>query len=539
MPVIRLQRGELKRFGIDEERLIKEVSMLGADLKDYDSDEIRVEFFPDRPDLYTVEGVVRALRGFWGIERGAPKYSSKRSDVKLFVDEKMREIRPYIVGAVIKNVSVDDLMIKSMMDFQEKLHITVGRKRKKLAIGLHDFDKVKPPFRYVPKAKDFKFRPLGFKREMTLEEILKEHPKGIEYAHILNGLDEYPIILDSEDHVLSFPPIINGTLTQITEETENIFIDITGTDMNTLLSVLNIITCSLADRGASVESVEIIYPEHSFYTPKLEYSKIRVSKDYAKKILGIDLGDDQIKEALEKMRYNVEISGNNIEATVPPYRMDILHPVDVVEDIAKGYGYTNFELSLPTKEKIGSTSSELREKIQRIMNGLGFFEVTTLTITSPRMQYDMMLIPPESFVEIENPITEEGTILRSWLIPSLMEILRKNRHRDLPQKIFEIGYVVKERKELHLAFLHIDSEASFTLSKSYTEAILRDLEMDEYEIKEHDHGSFIGGRCASILVDREEIGFFGELHPQVLENFQLGYPVIAMEINLSKIKEKL
>ena len=535
MPVVRLQRDELKRFNIDEDKFIRDVNMLGADFKELDEKELRVEFFPDRPDLYTVEGVVRAIRGFWGIERGAPKYEARNGDVEIFVDDRMKNIRPYIVGAVIKGIEVDDLMIKSMMDFQEKLHITVGRKRKKLAIGLHDFDKVKPPFYYVPKDKNFKFVPLGFQEEMSVEEILKKHPKGVEYAHILASLKDYPIIVDAEGNVLSFPPIINGTLTQITNKTKNIFIDITGTDLNTLNSVLNILACSFADRGASIESVEIKYSDRIIKTPGLEYEKIEVKKDYIEKILGRKLRDEDVLDSLQRMRFDAEIENGSIKVTIPPYRMDILHPVDIIEDIAKGLTFQNFRPSLPTKEKIGSTIKDLESIIRGIMLGLGFSEVTTLTITSPKIQYDIMRLPRENFVEIENPITEDGTTLRSWLIPSLMEILRKNKHRELPQRIFEIGYVIRERKEEHLAFLYIDSSASFTLSKSYVEAILRDLGIEKYEIKDIEHNSFISGRVAGIYKG-DEIGLFGEIHPEVLENFELGYPTIAMELNLTKIK---
>ncbi len=539
MPVIRLQRDELRKFGIDEDRLIKEVSMIGADLKDFDDREIRVEFFPDRPDLYTVEGVVRALKGFWGIEKGAPKYRVKKSNIRIFVDKEMEKIRPFIVGAVIRDISVDESMIKSMMDFQEKLHITVGRKRKKLAIGLHDLDKVTPPFYYVAKDDNFQFIPLGFEENMSLKDILKKHPKGIEYAPILEDKEKYPIILDSKENVLSFPPIINGILTQITTNTRNIFIDITGTDLNVLEHVLNILVCSFADRGGKVESVEIIYPNKTLEVPKLNYDKMVIEKEYIEKFLGRNFEDVEIIDALERMRYDVEMYRDKIEITIPPYRMDILHPVDIVEDVAKGHGYQNFQYKLPIKEKIGSVSNELEEKLKKIMIGLGFSEVTTLTITSFKNQYEMMQIPVEKYVEIENPITEEGTTLRSWIIPSLMEILRKNKHRDLPQKIFEVGKVIREAQETHLAFVYIDSSASFTIGKSYTEAILRELGLEEYIIESYHHNSFTPGRCAAIIVDNENMGFFGEIHPQVIENFELGYPIIAMELNLSKIKEKL
>lgn len=532
MPVIRLLRNELRKLGMDEKMLIENVAMLGADPKGIEGDEILVEFFPDRPDLYSVEGVVRAMKGFLGIELGAPKYKVDRGNVEIFVDGELKNIRPYIVGAVIRNLEIDDSFIRSMMDFQEKLHITVGRKRKKLAIGLHDFDKVKPPFRYVASPKNFAFEPLGFEEKMSLEEILKKHPKGIEYGYILKGYEKYPLILDSEDNVLSFPPIINGNLTQITTETKNIFIDITGTDLNTLNYVLNILVSSFADRGGKIESVKLLYPHEPLETPKMEYKKMKVQKSYIFSLLGIEMSEEEIKNSLEKMRYDVEIHNSHIIVTIPPYRMDILHPVDIVEDIAKGYRYDNFTTELPSKEVILKNLDDRDERIREIMIGLGFLEVTTLTITSFRLQYELMRLQPEKFVEIANPISEEGVTLRIWLIPSLMEILKKNKHRELPQKLFEIGYVRKKEMEKHLGWIYIDSSASFTQSKSITEAILRDMGMEKYDIKEKEHPSFISGRCASILLNGEEIGFFGEIHPEVIENFELTYPVIAMEIKI-------
>ncbi len=532
MPVIRLQKSELKKLEMDENVLIENVAMLGADLKDVSSEEILVEFFPDRPDLYTVEGVVRAMKGFMGEEVGLPLYTAKRSNVEINVSPEMQNIRPYIAGAVIKGLNVDDGMIRSMMDFQEKLHLTVGRKRKKLAIGLHDFSHVKPPFRYVAMPKTFKFVPLGFKEEMTLEEILNKHPKGMEYASILKDFNKYPIILDAEDNVLSFPPIINGTLTQVTPDTEKIFIEITGTDLNVVKSVLNIISCSFADRGGKIETVDVKYPEFEIVTPDLKYESMSLKKEYVEKLLGLKMKDKEIINALLRMRFDAQVKNSDIAVKIPPYRMDILHPVDIVEDIAKGYGYPNFTTLLPEKHRIAEDYGERDRWIREIMIGLGFLEVTTLTITSFQSQYDRMGIPRERFVEIENPITEDGTTLRTWLIPSLMEILQKNRHNDLPQKIFELGYIRKESMEKHLAFVYVDSSANFALCKSLTEAILREMGIKDYTIKEKEHGSFIPGRCARIIHNDREIGFFGEIHPEVLENFQLGYPVIAMEIKI-------
>ncbi|NPA75736.1 MAG: phenylalanine--tRNA ligase subunit beta [Euryarchaeota archaeon] len=531
MPVIRIQRSELEKLGVSAEVLEKNVRMLGADLKSVD-EEIQVEFFPDRPDLYTVEGVARALK-FYTLKETPGRYAASAGNVKLSVESSVSEVRPYIVAAVIRNVNVDEAMIKSMMDFQEKLHITVGRKRKKVAIGLHDFDKVEPPFTYTTRPGEFSFVPLGFEEEMSLDEILTQHPKGVEYAHILAGHDKYPVILDSRGEVLSFPPIINGVLTQITPETKNIFVDMTGTDLHTLLRTLNIVACAFADRGATIETVEIEYPDKTLHTPELKYEHLTVSREYAERLIGTKLSDDEIALALQKMGYRAEIN-DEIDVEIPPFRMDILHPVDIVEDIIKGYGFDNVKRRSIERYHRGS-SLRWEEKPRLIMVGLGFLEVKTLTLVSFNDEYDKMRMAREENVVIENPVSELTETLRTWLIPSLMEILRNNRHRELPQKIFEVGYVRKDALERHLGFVMVDSRVGFTDSKSIVERILKDLGVQNYEIREKEHSSFISGRCASVFVSGTETGFFGELHPRVLENYELGYPVIAGELNLEKI----
>lgn len=533
MPVIRIQKKEIEKLGVHSDELLGNVHMIGADLKGVEGNEILVEFFPDRPDLYTVEGIARAMKFFLGYENDIREYSAKRGNVKIYVDPELQNIRPYIVGAVVKDVNVDELMIKSMMNYQEKLHATVGRNRKKLAIGLHDFDRVKPPFKYVAAEKTYSFVPLGFSEEMTLDEILEKHPKGVEYGHIIKNHTKYPLILDSNDNVLSFPPIINGTLTEITQKTRNIFIDITGTHLATLLKVLNIIVCSFADRGGEIESVKIEYHDGEIITPQLQYEEMEVEKEYVEKILGVTFTDKEITNSLRKMGISAEIN-DKIRVRIPPYRMDILHPVDIIEDIAKGYGYENFKPKRIEKYMEGKSKNE-DMMLKIAMVGLGFIEIKSLTLTSFKNQYDLMMSFGEKYVIVSNPVSESTETLRSWIIPSLLEIFRKNKHRELPQKIFEIGFVRTDKMEKHLAYAVIDVDADFTMSKSIAERIMKDMGIEDYEIEEKRHGSFIDGRCASVILNGEDVGFFGEMHPQVIENFELSYPVIAGEINIGKI----
>ena len=519
---------------IEKDELLTKLPMIGVGLERVCGNEISIEVFPNRPDMLSVEGIARALRAFFGIEKGLKEYEIEPPKISLKVEESVKKVRPYIGGAVVRNVELTDELISSLMDIQEKLHFSIGKDRKKMAIGLHDFDKVNPPFVYKGvKPNEIKFVPLEKEEEMDLDEILEKHEKGIAYAHLLKDAELYPIILDKNGNVLSFPPIINGQLTALTEKTRNIFIDVTGTDEQAVKATLIIVSTLLAERGGEIEQVEII-DNRKFVTPDLTPQQMEVDLNYIHKILKID-SKEEIKNALEKMGHNVEFLADKIKVYSPAWRVDILHPIDIVEDIAVGYGYERFEETLPQSMTFGESLSY--EKLHQTMIGLGFNEVITLSLSSIEKEFEKMEMEKgNEIVELENPITKEHSILRTSLIPSLMEILSKNRHNDLPQQIYEIGDVVEYRKEVKqktmLAGVKIDAKANFTECKSIVEAILRNMGY-KMEVEEKNHPSFIGGRCASVIVDGKEIGYFGEIKPSVICNFGLEYPVIAFELDAS------
>ncbi len=519
---------------IEKDELLTKLPMIGVSLERVCGNEISIEVFPNRPDMLSVEGIARALRAFFGIEKGLKEYEIEPPKISLKVEESVKNVRPYIGGAVVRNVELTDELISSLMDIQEKLHFSIGKDRKKMAIGLHDFDKVNPPFVYKGvKPNEIKFVPLEKEEEMDLDEILEKHEKGIAYAHLLKDAELYPIILDKNGNVLSFPPIINGQLTALTEETRNIFIDVTGTDEQAVKSTLIIVATLLAERGGKIEQVEIIDNE-KIITPDLTPQQIEVDLNYIYKILKID-SKEEIKNALEKMGHNVEFVADKIKVYSPAWRVDILHPIDIIEDIAIGYGYEKFEETLPQSMTFGESLSY--EKLHQTMIGLGFNEVITLSLSSIEKEFEKMEMEKgNEIVELENPITKEHSILRTSLIPSLMEILSKNRHNDLPQQIYEIGDVVeykdKIKQKTMLAGVKIDAKANFTECKSIVEAILRNMGY-KMEVEEKNHPSFIEGRCASVIVEGKEIGYFGEIKPSVICNFGLEYPVIAFELDAS------
>lgn len=539
MPVINFDYQDLLgllRLDLTMDELIHIIPMMGADLHDVDerTGEISMEFFPDRPDLFSVEGISRALRSFIGVESGIRFYEVEDSGMTITNEPSTGSVRPFVVAGVMRDVVMTDELIRSLMETQEKLHLTIGRKRAKVSIGVHDLDRVKPPFFYrAVEPESVSFVPLAKTEEMNLREILEKHEKGIDYAFILEGKKKYPIIVDRNGEVLSFPPIINGRLTTVTEETTSLFIDVTGTDLKAISGALNIVATSIAERGARIESVTVLGKE-KMITPDLDPREWQLEGDFCRSFLGVDIGDEAICQCLAKMGFDARPDGKSIRVLAPAVRMDLLHPVDLAEDVAIGYGYQNFGHSLPGTQTFGRVRpiEHLSDLIRQLMVGYGYTEVSTLMLSSPREQFDLLCLPPRETVEIQNPITEDHTCIRVSLLPNMMAVLRRNKHRDLPQRIFEVGDVmVNLRRHRFLAGISVHSKASFTEMKSLIQSLLRDCSV-QYSLEPCGTRMYIDGRAASVLLDDQEVGHFGEVSPEVIANLDLDHPIGVFEMDI-------
>ena len=547
MPVITFKYQDLKDLGIDMEKdeLIDTLPMMSSDIEDFDDEEIKVEFFPNRPDNLSVEGVARSFKGFIGQEVGFPDYKVEESGEYVTVDEEVAAIRPYIGFAKIDNVDFSGDKLKYIMDFQENLHWVIGRDRKKVAIGIHNADVVNGPFKYIATPKDANaFVPLEKDSEMTPDEILTEHDKGKDYAHLIEDFDKYPLILDKDDNVLSMPPIINGELTKIKEDTHNIIVDVTGTDEKAVNQSLNIICSSFAEVGGQIKSMEVKYEDKTIVTPDLTPQEMNVHVDTANELIGgINLTAEDIKELLLKTRFDAEIiSENEVKAIIPSYRVDILHEVDIVENIAVQYHINDVVANLPDINTVAYENNWFKAEstIREVMIAMGFQEVMSLMLTNEEAHYEKMNQEEKPHVQVARPITIDRTMIRTSLINSLMEFLEDNKHEDLPQKIFEIGDVLyldetKENKTVSskkLAAVVCHSSANFTEIKSIVSSVLSNLGYT-MEIKDSENKTFIEGRAADVVGEAQKgrvEGFFGEISPEVITNFTLDYPVIAFEI---------
>lgn len=545
MPTITFELKDFEKLvgkNITINQLSELVSYGKGSLEKYDkeTDEVNVDFGDTNlPYLWSVEGVARLIKGVLGLEKGIPKLIINRSNYNLIVDDSVESVRPYIAAFVAKGKKVNDYLIKQIIQLQEKLCENYGRKRQKVAIGIYSQKKITYPIYY--KATDpesVKFIPLEFKREMTQGEILESHPKGQEYAWILVGYKKYPLLMDSKKEVLSFPPIINSNTTgKVDANDDELFFEATGTDLDAVLLATNIFAQAFYDRGFKIYSVNVKYKNKIMVTPKLFNETIKVKREDIKNLIGLDLKETEIKELLEKARYNF----NKFEVDIPSYRRDIMHPFDVVEDVAVMYGFDNIK-GLPLKARtVGETFAIKRfiDKIREIMVGLGYQEVMSPILSNKDIIYKKMESEDKGTIEIKNYMSETYSVVRTSILPILMQVLSKNKHIEYPQKIFEQGLITIRRDNFikdyeFLAMVSIHNNASFTEAKQAVDYLFRMLSI-KYEVKESKHDGFIEGRTACIEFKGKRVACFGEIHPKVLENFGLEVPVAAFEINLTRL----
>jgi phenylalanyl-tRNA synthetase beta chain len=534
---------ELLGESLDEQKLIEEASFLGAHWHSIDGNVCEVETYPNRPDLLSVEGLARAYRGFFDIETGRKEYEVKDGDITVEVDESVEDVRPHIGGAVVRDLDLSKKKINGLIQLQEKMHETMGRRRDKLAIGLHDLSTVDAPFTYkAVEPEKVSFTPLEYDRNMQLGEILDEHEKGQEYSWILEDEEKYPIIEDSEGKILSFPPIINNQLTEVDSGTQDVFIDVTGKDRATVLKALNILVTALEERGGEIESVEIDGEKMPDFSP----AEFTLDPDYFREVSGLDLERKEIVERLEMMKYSAKV-GKSIQVEVPCYRNDVMHQYDLIEDIIIAHSYTNIDPEIPNVDLIGSQRDieDTAEVVRDIMTGAGALEALTYIHNSREDLTENIEREEGNFVKVDNPLSEDYSALRDLITPSLLEVLKQNKHRAYPQEFFETGTVTEldesytgasNRKKM--AYIKSGANTDFTDAREKLQVLERDLGL-EIDVETDERPFFQDSRAGKILVEGKEIGFIGQFSEQILENWELNHPTAGFELDLEKVHEHL
>lgn len=555
MPTISVDQALIKRlmakhgYQHDTEYLADNLPLLGTDIDKCDAETLDIEIFPNRPDLLSGETLSRAIRNFIHHAPAAPNLIIKKGDLELIVDSELKEIRPVILGAVVRGVNSgkskmeSDAFIKSLMDHQEKLHFALGRGRKRASIGVHDLARIKPPFFVKAVNNDTHFTPLSMDDEMSIKQILVEHPKGIDYAHLLDGFEKYPVIVDAENRILSFPPIINGDHTTVTADTTEFFIDVTGWDYRSCEACLMLIAMQLEEYGGTIESVKVTACDGSVqHLPNGDAIEHKLPTTLLNGLIGDSLEENQISSAINRMGGTLISKGDDyINLLMPRWRFDILHPVDLLEDIAIGHGYENLgtDIAKSPMTAVPRKDNNILRRIRDSMQGLGMMQIQSLTLSNDLDQFTLMRWDNVGEVtRITNPITIDHTLLRQYLMPGLLRLLSSNRHHDLPQSVYELGTVVRgHHNSTRLAFLVAERSGGFAAIRGKIQAFLRDLGAQNHEITplSDNDGPWLAGRAAKVIVNGIHIGCFGEIDPNVAEQFELKVPLNGAEFSVDQI----
>jgi len=523
---------------IDREKLLDKVPYLGLDIEEIHESYFKIEYNPNRPDFSTDYGLARALNAFLEFEKNWDDYDITKNDLIINVDQSIKNVRPYITSAIVKNVVLDDEFIRQLINMQEDLHNGIGRKRRKVSIGIHNFDVIKPPVYYKTVDENFSFVPLNSGHKSTIHEILNETDTGKSYGEILSESSLYPILVDSSNGVLSFPPIINGDLTRLTSDTKNLFIDVTATNAESSHDALAVLTSSLSDAGGKLESVTVNYPDVSLVTPDLSNTSMIMDLNYAKSLLGINLTMDEIQACLLRSRMKSIVENDTLKVLIPRYRFDILHQVDLIEELVIGYGINNLSPTIPKSSLVGKTNAIQKQldSIRNTLTGLGFNEVKTFSLISKDL-LDKTKISVKSSPRIIDTKSSEHEFLRNSLIPSLLSTLSKNINNEYPQKIFEISESFQKLdsniiEHMNLAMCIAHSSANFTECKSNLVSFLRQYNKTECMTPSKFYPIFIDGRSADILINDNKVGIIGEISPAIIQSFSLRTPITCFEINL-------
>jgi len=543
LPVVRI---DLERFsemvGASRVRILDRLPYIGLDIEGADKDSVRVEYSPNRPDYGTDFGIGRSLKGLLGKEVGMPHYSMKPSGISVSVDRRLLSIRPFIACATATGLRLGAEDVRQIISLQEDLHNGLGRKRKKVAIGLHDLRAVTPPFSYAAVRSDFRFTPLGGKKPATISQILSETAEGRAYGPILGGNRRFPIITDSRGEVLSFPPVINGDLTRVTTKTRSMFVDVTSTDRETGDDVLAIMITTLAEAGAKIGAVSIRYATGLRVTPDLTPVRLALDPDLIISVLGLDLTRRQVVEALERSRLSVK--GDT--AMAARYRIDLLHPIDIAEEVALGYGIDRIESLYPPSNQPGSFHpfEQFLDSTSTMMAGSEMLELMTFELVDEESLYLKFGRPSDRKIVVHEPRSLEHSVLRDSLIPNLMAALSSNTKSDYPQRVFEIGRVYTRTEggvseAWHLGCLVAHSQASYSEAKMYLESVCRTLAGKELVAEESEHWAFAEGRCAAVGTAGQPLGHVGELKPEAIDAFGLKVPVSGFELDLSALHKQL
>jgi phenylalanyl-tRNA synthetase beta chain len=527
------------------EDIIASLPFIGLDIEGRDDKLIKLEYNPNRPDFSSYIGIVRALKGYLGLETGLPKYRL-RNDKKFRIEirNSVKPVRPYIRALVAKEMELDKDLIKMLIDMQEDLHMGIGNKRKVASIGLHNLEEIRFPLSYLASGSDTSFVPLDSNQALSLTAILSSTDVGKKYSYLLGKTSKFPVLVDVEKQVVSFPPIVNSKNTRLDNRSKGIFVEITAIDPKMADLISAIYAATLYDMKFKIFHVTLSETRGpSTKSPDMSPSAVSASVTEINKYLGTNFPRKEIVRAAARSRLGtINSAHGKLTCVVPKYRNDVRQTRDLIEEVMIGLGISKLSPTLPIVNVTGNrnTYSVLIDIIKEVLVGLGLLEVRNFSIVSRSLQFASMGLKPDesSIFKIENSRVSGHDTLRNSLLPSLIDTFGHNIHSSYPQNIFEIGKVFTKREpeieKWHLCAALANNKADYTSIKSILQAFLKVAFGKNVVTTPSSYAvEYNVGRSANIIVEGNEVGKIGEISDSVRQSHRIRVPVAAFEIDLS------
>ena len=522
-----------------------------GELAGSDGDTITVSVTPDRLDLLCEGGLATFLGGPLETARGVPpieRAGPRGTPPSFRVDRSVEPIRPAIAGALVRapdGTALDAGLLDEAIRFQELLHATLGRDRRSASLGIYPSEMVEPPVRYgLEPLEGVSFVPLGGDVEILAETFFTQHPMAARYGPLGRDGARCLVLRDARGVVLSLPPVLNGRVAgEARVGQRELLLEATGRDARTVREAVGLLLVVFVARGWSVGPVAVEGPgEHQDDgLATVQARTLRLPSDLVRAVVGEPLPAPEVSHRLARCRLSARTHAHGWDVEVPPWRPDLLAPVDLVEEIYLAAAVRPEDGLVPPSTSLGRLRAEtrFRRRTATRLLGLGFSApYTTLLLSSSTVAE---VGGPEP-IRIRNPVSAEYAFVRDRILLSHLDVLARNTRHRYPQRFAEVGPVVVRsptaesggETRYRASLMVADDATGFAEAAALVEYLLRDVDASGVREPAELPGT-IPGRAARVRVAGEPVAEIGEIHPRILTRLGVPVPVAWAEVDLTAL----
>jgi len=546
---------------------------VGEDIKDYmDLADTVVDFeiTPNRPDCLSIVGMARETAAAYKLDLKSPEIILKEEAGEIAGDMaeitiEARDLCKRYVARIIKDVKIEPSplwmqtrlqacgvrSINNIVDITNYVMLELGQ-----PLHAFDYDKLEGHSIIVRRGEDSENMVTldGVTRTLSGDMlVIADARKAVGLAGVMGGEESEInpstkcILLESANFA---GPSIRRTSRRLGLRSEASMRFEKGLDPNLCITAADR-ACQLIEKlgaGRVVKGYIDVYPE------KADLRKIVLRPDRINRALGTQIPESEMIDILERLEIKVEKGSDCMFALIPTFRADIAKEADLVEEVGRIYGYDRLPSTLPqgdvTQGRL-QTPQKLSDTIKQALAGLGYSEIYTYSFVSPGV-FDRINTPADSplrrAITLMNPLGEEQSVMRTTLIPNMLDVIAYNLNQKVEEiRLFETGavYIPEElpltrlpHENRKLAIGVCGKLADFYGLKKTIETLFAILKINHYTFEQYRHFAFHPGRCARVLVDGEELGIAGEIHPDVMENYDMDTRAYIAQLDMDLLIKK-